>query len=184
VEVAAGGSGDEPVTPGPGSRTRLNIGLFVVALVLACACVFGGVLVFQQQRDDDRARSEQERYGDVLAAARGEVEAFINIDYRNAQESIDAVADGATGEFAEQYDSSSDGVVQLLEREESVMDGEVLWAGVSDLDDDSATVLVATTGTVQNRSTGNEKVARYFRLKLDLQKVDDAWLTSNLEFVG
>jgi Mce-associated membrane protein len=75
-------------------------------------------------------------------------------------------------------------VVQLLEREESVMDGEVLWAGVSDLDDDSATVLVATTGTVQNRSTGNEKVARYFRLKLDLQKVDDAWLTSNLEFVG
>lgn len=184
MEVAAGGSGDEPVTPGPGSRTRLNIGLFVVALVLACACVFGGVLVFQQARDDQRAQEEQERYGAVLAAARDEVEAFINIDYRNAQESIDAVAEGATGDFAEQYDSSSQGVIDLLEQEKSVMDGEVLWAGVTDLDSDSATVLVATTGTVQNQSTDNEKVARYFRLKLDLQKVDGEWLTNNLEFVG
>ncbi|MGB0098750.1 MAG: hypothetical protein WBP61_00585 [Nocardioides sp.] len=172
------------MTPGPGSRTRLNIGLFVVALVLACACVFAGVLVVQQHRDDQRLLGEQERYGDVLASARDEVEAFINIDYRKAQESIDAVAEGATGEFAEQYDSSSEGVVELLKREKSVMDGEVLWAGVTDVDDDSATVLVATTGTVQNQSTGDEQVARYFRLKLDLQKVDGEWLTSNLEFVG
>jgi Mce-associated membrane protein len=184
VDVAAGGSGDGPVTPGPGSRTRLDIGLFVVALVLACACVFGGVLVFQQHRDEQRAQDEQERYGEVLAAARDEVEAFVNIDYRNARESIDAVAAGATGGLAEQYDSSADGVLRLLERERSVMDGEVLWAGVSDLDADSATVLVATTGTVQNRSTGGEKVARMFRLELEMEKVGDAWLTRDLEFVG
>lgn len=184
MELAAGGSGDEPVTPRPGSRTGLNIGLFVVALVLTCACVFGGVLVLQQHRDGQRAQEEQERYGAVLAAARAEVEAFVNIDYRDAQASIDAVAEGATGDLAEQYGSSSAGVVELLEREKSVMNGEVLWAGVTDLDADSATVLVATTGTVQNQSTGNEKVARDFRLELDLEKVDDAWLTHDLEFVG
>ena len=183
MEVAAGGSGDEPVTPG-GTRVRLDIGLFVLALLLACGCVFGGVLVVQQHRDDERTEAEQERYGDVLAAARHEVEAFINIDYRDAQESIDAVASGATGDFRKQYDSSSAGVVKLLRREQSVMDGEVLWAGVVNVDADSATVLAATTGTVANRSTKNQQVARYFRLKLDLQKVDDRWLTSNLEFVG
>jgi Mce-associated membrane protein len=183
VEVAAGGSGDRPLIAA-GSRVRLNIGLFVTALVLACACVFGGVLVVQQHRDDDRATAEQERYGDVLAAGRDEVEAFINIDYRNAQESIDAVAEGATGDFAKQYDSSTAGVVKLLQRERSVMDGQVLWAGVVDLDADSATVLAATTGTVSNQSTQDQKVARYFRIKLDLQKVGDRWLTSNLEFVG
>jgi Mce-associated membrane protein len=183
MEVAAGGTGDQPVTAG-GTRVRLDIGLFVLALVLACACVFGGVLAVQHHRDNQRAATEQERYGDVLAAARTEVEAFINIDYRNAQDSIDAVAAGATGDFKKQYDSSSSGVVKLLERERSVMDGQVLWAGVVDVDDDSATVLVATTGTVANRSTKNQKVARYFRLKLDLTRVGDRWLTSNLEFVG
>ncbi|GAA1147481.1 hypothetical protein GCM10009606_27890 [Nocardioides aquiterrae] len=167
-----------------GTRVRLDIGLFVLALLLACACVFGGVLVVQQHRDDQRVAAEQERYGEVLAAARTEVTAFINIDYRNAQDSIDAVAAGATGDFRKQYDTSTDSVVKVLEREQSVMDGQVLWAGVVDVDADSATVLAATTGTVANRSTDNQKVARYFRLKLDLQKVGDRWLTSNLEFVG
>ncbi len=183
MEVAAGRSGDQPVTAG-GSRVRRDIGLFVLALLLACGCVFGGVLAVQQHRADDRAAAEQERYGDVLAAARTEVEAFINIDYRNAQDSIDAVAAGATGDFRKQYDSSTAGVVKVLQREQSVMDGEVLWAGVVDVDSDSATVLAATTGTVANRSTKNQKVARLFRLELDLQKVGDRWLTSNLEFVG
>lgn len=184
MEVAPGGSGDGPVTAGAGSRVRLDIALFVVALLLGCGVVFGGVLVVNEYQDRERAAEVQERYGDVLAAASDEVEAFINIDYRDAQASIDAVAEGATGAFAEQYDSSSEGVVELLEREKSVMDGEVLWAGVTNLDSDSATVLVATNGTVQNQSTGNEKVARYFRLKLDLQNVDGEWLVSNLEFVG
>jgi Mce-associated membrane protein len=184
VEVAAGGAGDQPVTAGPGTRVRLNIGLYVLALVLACACVFGAVLVVQDHRDSERDASEQERYGDVLASARAEVEAFINIDYQDARASIDAVAAGATGDFAEQYDSSTKGVTGLLERNRSVMDGKVLWAGVVSADDDSATVIAATTGTVANVSSDNKPVARLFRLKLDLQKVDGVWLTSNLEFVG
>jgi Mce-associated membrane protein len=181
VDVAAGGSGDRPATAG-GSGVGLDIGLFVLALVLGSACVFGGVLALQQHRENDRASAEQERYGDVLAAARGEVEAFVNVDYRNAQ-SIDAVASGATGDLAKQYDGSTTGVVRLLQRERSVMDGKVLWAGVVDVDTDSATVLAATTGTVANRSTRNQGVARYFRLRLDLEKVGERWLTSNVEFV-
>jgi Mce-associated membrane protein len=162
----------------------LNIGLYVLALLLGCGVVFGGVLVVQEHRDRDRAAVEQERYGDVLAAARTEVEAFINIDYQQAQESIDAVAAGATGDFAKQYDTATSSVVDVLRRNKSVMDGKVLWAGVVTVDADSATVIAATTGTVANVSTDNRPVARYFRLKLDLQRVDGDWKTANLEFVG
>lgn len=188
MEVAAGGAGDQPVTPGPEPRARrhpsLNIGLYVLALLLACAVVFGGVLVVQEHRDRGRAAVEQERYGDVLGAARTEVEAFINIDYQRADESIDAVAAGATGDFAKQYDTSTKSVIEVLQRNKSVMDGKVLWAGVVNVDSDSATVIAATTGTVANVSTDNQPVARYFRLKLDLQKVGGDWKTANLEFVG
>jgi len=184
VEVAPGGSGDEPVTAVAGTRVRLDIALFVLVLLLGCGVVFGAVLVAHERSEREREAAVQERYGDVLAAARDEVEAFINIDYRDAQASIDAVAAGATGEFAEQYDSSTQGVIELLEQNQSVMDGEVLWAGVTDLDADSATVLAATKGTVANKASDGEPVARYFRLKLDLQLVDGVWRTSNLEFVG
>ena len=150
MEVAPGGSGDEPVTPArladsPQHRPVRRRAAARVRRASSAACWSSS----EHQRP--RARGgEQERYGDVLAAARDEVEAFINIDYRDAQASIDAVAAGATGEFAKQYDTSSEGVVELLEQSKSVMDGEVLWAGVTDLDADSATVLVATNGTVQN----------------------------------
>lgn len=188
MEVAPGGPGGEPVIRGSGARARqhvgLDIGLYVVALLLACGCAFGGVLVVQEHRDRARAAVEQERYGDVLAAARREVEAFVNIDYRNAQRSIDAVAAGATGDFAKRYDSSTKGVLDVLRRNESVMDGKVLWAGVVDVDADSATVIAATEGTVANVSTRNKSVARNFRLKLDLERVGDQWKTSNLEFVA
>jgi Mce-associated membrane protein len=189
VEVAPGGPGVLNVSSSaePGSHPesgRLNPILYVIALLLACACVVGGVLAVQAHQDRADAAQEQARYGDVLQSATKETEAFINIDYRKAQESIDAVAAGATGEFLKQYQESTEEVIAVLEQNKSIMDGEVVWAGVVDLDADSATVIAATTGTVANVTTDDKPVERNFRVKLDLEKVDGEWLTSNLEFVG
>ena len=119
-----------------------------------------------------------------MAAARTEAEAFINIRYDDAQASIDKVAAGATGSFRKQYDTSTKGVIQVLQQNQSVMDGRVLWAGVVAVDQDSATVIAATSGTVANVQTKNQAVPRNFRLKLDLVYQGGRWLTSNLEFVG
>lgn len=182
MEVAPGGAGDQQVTDLK-SRRGLDLALGMLAVLMLAGVVVGGVYVVREREDREQATVDQERYGDVLAAARTEIEAFVNIDYRNAQESIDAVAAGATGDFAEQYDSSTEDVVEILTRAKSVMDGEVLWAGVVDADKDSATVIVATTGTVSNTQTGNKPVARQFRIKVDLVREDGAWLASNVEFV-
>lgn len=177
MEVALGGPGGRPVR-------RLDAVLYVVALLLACGTVVGGVLVWRQDDTEARTAATQSRYGAVQAAATAEAEAFINIRYDDAQASIDKVAAGATGAFRKQYDSSTEGVIQVLTQNKSVMTGEVIWAGVSSIDDDSATVIAATTGTVANNQTDNQPVARYFRLKLDLVLVDGVWLTKNLEFVA
>ncbi len=181
--MAADRPGDEPVKRAVGRR-GLHVGLYVVALVLGCAVVFGGVLVHQEHQDRQRAEAEQDRYGAVLSAARKEIEAFVNIDYQNAQDSIDAVTAGATGDFAKQYDTSTKDVVKILTRAKSVMKGEVLWAGVVDADSDSASVIVATTGTVANTSTDNKPVARQFRIKVDLVNEDGDWKANNVEFVS
>jgi Mce-associated membrane protein len=183
VEVAPGGTGDEQVS-GPKGRRGLQIALGVLALLLLAGAVVGGVYVVRERQDREQATADQDRYGDVLAAARKEIEAFVNVDYRDAQKSIDAVKAGATGDFAKEYDSSTKDVVAILTRAKSVMDGEVLWAGVVDADQDSATVIVATTGTVSNTQTDNKPVARQFRIKVDLVREDGEWKTSNVEFVG
>ena len=184
MEVAARRAGGPTVSPDPSSRVRLNITLYVLTLLVACACVIGGVVSWRTHDDRTRDAAEQERYGDVLAAATTEAEAFINIRYDQAQESIDKVAEGATGEFREQYASSTEGVIQVLEENRSVMKGEVLWAGVVDVDNDSATVIAATTGTVANKQTDNKPVVRNFRLQLDLVLEDGRWLTRDLQFVS
>lgn len=183
MEVASGGPGGTPVKVAH-SLPRRTIALYVTMVLLACLCVVGGVMVWRTHESRERAQVEQERYGDVLAAAREEAEAFINIRYDDARDSIDRVAEGATGEFKKQYSSSTEGVLQVLRQERSVMEGKVLWAGVVDVDQDSATVIAATSGTVANKQTGNQPVARNFRLRLDLVLEDGRWLTNDLQFVG
>lgn len=187
--MAAGRSGDGSVTgedprPAGDGRRMLNSVFFLVVVVLLSLGAVGAVLVWQTQQERAEARDQQERYGDVLAAASAQAEAFVNIDYRSAEESFAEVADGATGNFKDQYDTSQESVTQVLVDNESVMTGDVLWAGVSALDRDSATVLVATSGTVSNTETKNQPVARNFRLQLELERVGDRWLTADLVFVG
>ncbi|MGZ4446732.1 MAG: hypothetical protein ACXVW4_06305 [Nocardioides sp.] len=173
-----------PEAPSRPGHPTLNVVLYAVALVLACASVVGGVLVYQAHAQASDDAVVQDRYGAVLAAARTEAEAFINIDYQDAQSSIDKVASGATGSFRKQYATSTKGVIQVLQQNRSVMDGHVVWAGVVAVDQNSATVIAATSGTVANVQTKNQPVARNFRLKLDLVRSGGRWLTSNLEFVG
>jgi Mce-associated membrane protein len=166
------------------SLPRSTIALYVATVLLACVCIVGGVMAWRTHEARERAQAEQERYGDVLAAATDEAQAFVNIRYDDLQSSVDRVTNGATGSFKKQYSKLQEGVLEVLKREKSVMEGEVLWAGVVDVDQDSATVIVATSGTVANQQSNNQPVARNFRLRLDLVLEGGRWLTNDLQFVG
>jgi Mce-associated membrane protein len=190
-----------PDTERAPSRVRMNLVLWVVALVTAAACVVVSVAVVRALGDDETralpqsgsvqlesldesSADEQQRFGDIIGSATNVAKAFVNIRYDDAQASIDQVKAGAIGAFREQYDKSTNGVIEVIKRNKSVMTGEVLWAGVVSADEDSATVIVATSGTVANTQTGDKPVARFFRLQLELVKEDNAWLTSDLQFVA
>ncbi|MEJ7794890.1 MAG: hypothetical protein WKF50_05005 [Nocardioides sp.] len=175
---------DANATAAARQGSGVDLALLALVVVLLAASVLGGVLAWQAREDRADAAVEQERYGEVLASARAEAEAFINIRYDDAQASIDRVAEGATGEFREEYTSSSERVIEVLVQNESVMEGEVLYAGVVDVDQDSATVIAATSGTVANKQTDNQPVGRSFRLQLELVYEDGRWLTDDLQVVS
>jgi Mce-associated membrane protein len=179
-------------------RTRVNILLYVVVMVAAALLVVAAVQTVRdhQNKDavtlpekgvvqlDETSATEQTRYADVITSSSKEAAAFVNIRYDNAQASIQAVMDGATGAFRDQYSKSTAGVIKLLQQNKSIMTGKVLWAGVVAEDKDSATVIVATAGTVANVQTKNKPIARNFRLQLQLNLVSGHWLTSDLQFVA
>lgn len=178
-----------PVTP---TRYRTNVALYVATVLAVCGVVLLGVLVTRAEPwTDDAAAAgatvpdeETRLYQDVLQAATDQATAFVNIDYQELDASIETVRKGATGTFRDQYDASVDGLRELMTRNKSVMTGEVLSAGVVAADEDSATVLVATRGHVENTQTKGEKQERNLRLQLELSKVKGTWLTSDLQFVG
>ena len=202
MEVDAGRPGGRPVRDGSGptrSRLRTNVVLYVVALLTACACVLVGVTAVRAAQDDTGATpeataaaegdlspataAEQERFGDVVETATEVANAFVNIRYDDVDASIARVKALATGDFADQYDKSTEALLEVLGGSKAVMIGDVVWAGVVSADADSATVIVATSGTVANTLTKNKPVARTFRLQLSLANVEGEWKANDLQFV-
>lgn len=206
MEVAPGGAGGTTVTQAQKTddgvvepdRLRTNVALYVGVLVLAFATVLCGVFFVWpavQDRVDGTASTHEASeptkedissgtYRDILAAATAHATAFVNLDYRKIDESVDSVTDKSTGAFAKQYAKSGKGLRTLMKRNHSVMVGSVLSTGVVSASDYTARVLVATNGTVRNKSTKNKAVERNLRLQLDLTRTDDRWLVNEVQFVG
>jgi Mce-associated membrane protein len=152
-----------------------------LAVVLIALLVTIGLVVARQDEVDADLTAAQQ---DVAAAARRQALAFLTVDHRDMAPLVEAVLDGATGDFAEQYAAQRETLTSEAVRTRATSTPEVVALGVGDQDDDSATVLVAANSTVTNTSTGDESQVRYYRLRLRLVREDDRWLTSDLQFVG
>lgn len=151
-----------------------------LAVVLAGLLVAIALVVLSRGSDDDDLSDAQR---EVARAARAEAVAFLTVDHEDMDPLIDAVLAGATGDFAEQYAAQRATLMREAIRTEATSTGAVVALGVGDLDDDSATVLVAANSTVTNTSTGPDGQVRYYRLRLDLVREDGRWLTRAVRFV-
>ena len=211
MEVDAGRAGGEPVTSEPptsseDSRVGLNITLWIVVILCGALAITGLWWNIDKQREDAPASSssragekigdaqiqalpqadetEQKRSAAVIDAATKMSNAFLNLSYEDLDAASAAVMSLATGEFRTQYQQSTEGLAKVARRAKSVQTGEVVWAGVVAADEDSATVIVASSGTVANTTTKNKPVPRHYRLQLDLSLEDGKWLTRDLQFVA
>ena len=151
-----------------------------LAVVLVALLVAIGVVVSSREPvDDDLTAAQQE----VAQAARAEALAFLTVDHTAMDPLIDRVLSGATGDFAEEYAAQRDMLTSEAIRTRATSTSEVVALGVGELDQESATVLLAANSTVTNRSTRDEGQVRYYRLRLDLVREGGRWLTSDVEFV-
>ena len=158
-----------------------NTALLVLAVVLGLLSVFFATRAEPATED---AAAYSARHTAVDEAARREVLAFLTLDHRRMDRTVQRVLDGATGDFARQYSRGRAGLVASSRRSRAVSTGHVRRVGVSDRGADEAVALVAADAQVTNRSTGGQAQRRFFRLQLTLVRQDDRWLTSDLRFVG
>lgn len=190
-------------TPAEHSRIPLNIALWVAVVLTAVAAIFLGKTMYDQH---DRAQApvvdagtdvgsgvvsamgespsvDQERIAEVLKQGALFVNAFQSFDYRRMDSDIAAVRSMGTPAFVKQYDKSTPGLKKLAAHLHSVGSSNVVWAAYEVGDADSATVLLASIGSVTN-NLSKGPTARYVRTKLDLVKVDGRWLANSVEQIG
>lgn len=158
-------------------RTKIALAASAAALVLL---LLGALLLGLQLRSaaqDDAARS------DALSAARQSALNLTSIDQEDFEGDVAAVIDGATGEFRSDFAARADDLERLLVENDVAAEGQVLESGLVRADRNTATALVVVDSTVRNTATPDGRVNSY-RMKLELERVGDRWLTSVLEFVG
>lgn len=170
---------ERPDAPAGARRDRTRIALYALAgvmlLLLIAALLLG--LRLRNEALDDAARR------DALAAARQSALNLTSIDQENIEEDIANVLDGATGEFRQDFAARAGELESLLTENDVTAEGRVLEAGLVRSDRRSATALVIVDSTVSNTAAPDGRVNSY-RMRLELEKVGDRWLTSSLEFVG
>lgn len=162
---------------------RLNLVLIGLLLALGVA-----LAVLSAWGDDtlpgkaaDEGRSAE--YVDITRAATAQVTAFLNIDYQDVDAQTQAVLDGATGEFKEQYAAELDNLKKSAAQQQSTADAEVIEVGISDVSATDATVFVAANTQVTSKATKGEARTVPWRIQLTMTQEDGRWLTSGLKFV-
>lgn len=148
--------------------------------VLVLVALVGATLSVVALRGQDARKSEREG---AMKAARQLALDFTTYDYASWDADAKRVLDDSTGQFKEEFKSGSDSVKTEVVANKATSKGDVKEAAVVSNDKDSAQVLVIVNAVVTNTAS-KDGVERRYRIKLDLVREKDRWLTADFQVVG
>jgi Mce-associated membrane protein len=179
VEAAPVEEARKAKAPAAGRRSRLVA--WALLIVLAAVLVGGGLLGrrWYDQRQLAEARSQ------ALAAARQTCVNFVSISASTVDSDLKRIADGATGQFKDEFTQDTAQVKAAVVQNKVDSHGTVLRAGVVSADRHSAVILVAVDATVKNASAPDGRLSHY-RIQVNMARdaASGRWLVAQLQFVG
>lgn len=167
--------------PRSGRRIELTLSLplaialaALLAVSVAASVTFG--LLFKGKADAQSASAA------ALDTARSYAVTITTYDYRELDQNIADVLEGATGEFKDQYSGASKSLRQLIEEAKATAKGTVIDASVKSATDDTAEVMLFVDQSVTNVGTKQPRIDRN-RVLMTLERRDDRWLASGVEIL-
>jgi Mce-associated membrane protein len=148
-----------------------------VLLVVALAGLTLSVVALRKQDAADGQRDG------AMKAARQLALDFTTYDYQTWDADSKRVVDDSTGQFKQEFQAGIDAVKTDVVTNKATSKGDVKEAAVVSNDKDSAQVLVIVNAVVTNTASA-DGVERRYRIKLDMVKDKDRWLTADLQVVG
>lgn len=156
----------------------------IAALVFAVLLLAFSVVTFNRAQNHDSAEVARAELRDrVLISARGEIETLNSMSHTDVQGNLDKWLDATTGTLKDQIASIDESQRAELESQKLIVTAKVVDAAVSELTDDTATVVAAVESTVRDDSgdpSAAAPVVRRNRYAADLVRVGGRWLLENL----
>ncbi|WP_182376226.1 hypothetical protein [Nocardioides sp. WS12] len=170
---------DDEVEP-TASRVRAwrePVNLVIALLVTLLIALLGTSAYLWQDRQTDLDQG-------VVEVAREHAESFFSLDHRDPDRSNDTMLALSTADFQKSYEARRDQVVAQLKEKEVVVTASVPedGAAIEFLDEERAEVLVAVNVTTASRSQGSDD--QRYRARVELSRVNGAWLVSAINQVG
>lgn len=166
----------------PFTVLRSRRGVQVVVGLLALALLAFAAHQAVQWR---HAHQQQMAREDAMDAAAHEVTAFISIGQKTDTDEMDRLLAGATGAFRDELAKQAEQLRNQARANKVRAVGAVDSVGVEKMSDelDQATVVVAASGRVRNKSSRGKEPRRY-RFRVELRRTSGEWLVSALEFLS
>lgn len=150
-----------------------------VAGIAVLALIAMSAFFLYQARTMDRYHEQRSEFA---AAAQQGVVNLMSLDFNNAQSDIQRVIDSTTGEFHDDFASSTGDFLTVMKESQVVTTATVNATAVETMTDDSAIVLVAATSQVAN-SVSKQPNPRIWRLSVTVSRVGDQIKMAKVEFV-
>ena len=189
------GTAAEPEEPGVGSelpappseasprRSRDRPSWAVVAVALAVAVVSLGIAAAALLVGSDGGRADSAR-ASALQAARERGAQLTTYDHRRLDEDFAAVLETATGDFEQEYRTTTERLRATFESTMAVAVGEVVAAGIesADLEGEGPerVVVVLAVDQVIVTSGAPARTERN-RIRMTLVRPDDTWLVEKVQ---
>lgn len=176
-DAAAGDPPRSESTPEPdrerGSRPWWHVGLPAALVVVLVLALVGGVVSYTKYRTE---RADEQDRQEVTAVAQQFALRLDAIDYKDLGAYQKGVEDLLTTKMKSDFKQNYSAFAPAFKAIEITSKGEVRAAGVQDIDQDSATVLVIHDVDVTAKGCVQPP---YKRMKVELQKVQGTWLVSD-----
>jgi Mce-associated membrane protein len=170
-------SDDEDVDGPRASGTPLALAIGVIMVVsLAALTGWLGFRTYQSQQ------AEAQRSLFLEVGRQGALN-LTTISYTEAEADVARILDSATGTFHDDFQKRSQPFIEVVKQAQSKTEGTVTAAGLESVNGDSAQVLVAVSVKTTNAGAP-EQQPHAWRMRIDVQKVNDGVKVSNVGFVS
>ncbi|MFI7670671.1 hypothetical protein [Nocardia sp. NPDC049526] len=164
----------------PRPRVRLLTAVVAVTALVAVAAAVGSGYLADHHRT---AQAASDRRLAFVQSARQEVLNVLTVHYDSADNDVQRILDGATGQWRAEFAPQAQPFAGAVREAKVVTTAEIAGAGLEHVNDDGSALVLLTAHSKVSNSAGAHEEPRTFRVRATVSPDGDRLKISKMEYV-